>query len=204
MGWRVHKCCLILINEHHLVTSKIKMTVVQQFKAVCFRCGQGINNVCRFKGKPYGTECILHVTDNQELINHIRSLRRGRAWSLDADAWLKEQKDQARQQEETRINRKQKLQSVAEDNAWLINVLQDQLDSCFIKTIQGIKIYSKNMTFIESVVSDLQSRLFVEMSDKAKDCLIEIYAKSFGRQNSKAYDKAFDEAYNKAYPGDPD
>lgn len=178
------------------------MTIVEFYRATCSRCGQGINNVCRYKGKAYGTDCILHVTDNKELLNHIRSLRRKRNWNLDADEWLVQQQQQAEAEKIEQLERDRRRIAIAEENNWLTQVLEDDLAAHLVKTVEGVNFYSKNMDFIENMAAELRDRPFPQMSAKVKDILIDIYAKSYGRSNSKAYNKAYDAAYFKAYPDD--
>lgn len=141
--------------------------------AQCTRCGARISNVYEYQGKPYGSECIEIVTG----VKMRDWVVRGGRIDEEATAERNRQRDEQR-----RLLAEQAAQREAQAavnraaNEWLLQVLRPlQFD------------------FAQGMVQHLERCALEDLSDRALNCLCDVYAKEFGRRGSKVYQAAENE-----------
>lgn len=149
---------------------------------ICARCGQAIKHVYWFRGKPYGSECINHVT-GQGVEYWV--VNRG---VIDEDATVERERKKAeyiaeRKAKQDEIDRQRVI--IADENKWLIDVLSGE-----------------NGGFCESMAQSLTESRLCDFSQRQVAIMADIYSKNFGRRNSKAYDNAYQFFYDKFDEGD--
>lgn len=176
----------------------------------CEYCGNGIRYCCQIRsadGKEFvvGTDCVWKVNAENNVANVqamesdtkklAREKRQARAQAkrekrqAEYQAKLQEQRDRngGKTDWELQADAERAEQEAAramhtEANRWLIDVLKGQPGS-----------------FCYEVVRDLQNNPLSNFSERCRSIMADIYAKSFGRRNSKAYLaalEAFDEKAN--------
>lgn len=145
---------------------------------ICTRCGQPIKNKTMFRGKWYGPECILIVTGQK--VDH---------WII-KDGQIDEQatadRDNARK---VKIQADNDLKQAnftrnSQENAWIINVLKPHAKPAVVGG------------FINDIISWLEYNPLKTLSERQAEIVADIYAKHFGRTNSKKYNNAYDEFWN--------
>lgn len=137
----------------------------------CYRCGAFVKYPIEYLGKSYGSTCISRITGHP--FNWAAVYDR----VYDPDRLIRESAESSLNSYLRELESRKKYFST--ENNWLINVLRDQSGD-----------------FCASMIQHLESDSILDLSDKCLRILADIYAKSHGRRNSKAYEKAYDEFWD--------
>lgn len=172
----------------------------------CDVCGTGIHNHCVIRdatGKHFkvGCDCVaktgdsklITATENAERLRQkaLREAKREAAYEAQRLASVaNEDAERARNggstdrevAERDRLVAKAAVEQVkfdkwSVDNEWLLSVLK--------REYQG--------DFVRSMIEKLERMPVSDMSERCSEIVADIYAKSFGRRNSKKYNAAIDE-----------
>jgi hypothetical protein len=100
------------------------------------------------------------------------------------DAELQAERDAARNAEiaKAKAEAEERARNAASDNAWLIDCLRNLP-------------YSSE--FIQAMIDKLSRSALCDLSDRCRQILCDIWSKSHGRRNSKAYNAAEDQFYDR-------
>jgi len=165
----------------------------------CSKCGQMVKEVYYFEGKPYGNKCILRVTGQP--VEYF--VLRGR--EIDLEATDKRNLDRA-EYVKARVEAEAVRREAYKEQAWsnyyafpgLEWVLRDAASSSdFCYSIYR-ELYQADFINNEGELcyAHYQIKPLAELPGKALRILSDIYGKSQGRRNSKAYQEAVDNFYD--------
>ena len=142
--------------------------------SICARCGQAIKNLFDYRGKVYGSECIKHVTG--ELVDYW--VMKGNRIDEDATAKRNAACEASRLLAAAeKADREALAARCVVENSWLIDALKWGGEFCesMCQLLSEVELNDKNFS----------PRMLQIMRD--------VYAKGFGRGNSKKYWAATDD-----------
>ncbi len=144
--------------------------------STCTRCGTSIKHTFEFNGAVYGSECITAVLgirpDKFQYTNGAVDIDKTREMIA-----AKEAKVQAQLVENARLEQEQEAREVKYTalNAEVISVLEQS-----------------GGAFANDMADCLKAWSITTLSDRQFQIVGDIFAKYFGRRNSKAYNEAWD------------